>query len=180
MVKKLAYPAIASDGVNRFTITMIDFPDISIDASNREFAYKLVYDALEERIYDLAYEGKPIPEPMSTKHTYKPEFLADHLIYITIPFERKEFFWNKPFLDRCIACAVLVAMSCAINNYPLRPSTFFVLVIFWLILVALFSIVSGFTFYVHPKLDWQKCTLAKRIFSIIIISIIIIFAGFIL
>ena len=169
MAKNLSYPAIAFEGENCFIIMIVDFPDINIDAPNRESAYRLAYDALENKLYDLAYNGKPFPKPMSRQHKYTEEALKNNLVYITVPFERKEFYWRKPFMDRCIGSAVISTFLMLRSTRP-PVTTALLWLLAWLLIFIVLSVVSLGTFSLQEKLSFEKVSLLKRLVSIVGIS----------
>lgn len=171
MAKNLSYPAIAFEGENCFIIMIVDFPDISVDAPNRESAYRLAYDALENKLYDLACDGKPFPKPMSRQHKYPEETLKNNLVYITVPFERKEFYWRKPFMDRCIGSAV-ISTFLMLRSVQSPVITALLWLLTWFLIFIVLNIVSLGTIPLQEKLSFEKVSLPKRIFSIVVISLL--------
>lgn len=165
-MKLLIYPVVLDCNEGKKIYKVVDFPEITYAGTDIKWASFFLYTQIEDKIYDLAHDGNPIPKP-----TIIPEDEQEKYIYITIPFERKEFYWGKPFMDRCIGSAIISAFLILRSVQP-PAITALLWLLTWSLIFIVLSIVSLGTIPLQEKLSFEKVSLPKRIFSIVVISLL--------
>ena len=87
---KLTYPVKVTfvEG-NSLIYKVVDFPNIVGSSSSglHDYIFGHLYDEIENALYELAYAGEEIPRPTLISSEERGDY-----IYITVPFERKEFY----------------------------------------------------------------------------------------
>ncbi len=168
---KLTYPVKVTfvEG-NSLIYKVVDFPNIVGSSSSglHDYIFGHLYDEIENALYELAYAGEEIPRPTLISSEEKGDY-----IYITVPFERKEFYWNKPFMDRCIGSAVLSAFSMLDLNS--HQSIFLLLltwVFLWIVIFFILSFVAALTTRMQIDLSFEKVPLSKRLLTIVVLSLL--------
>ena len=169
-MKKLTYPikVIHMDGNTIYSV--VDFPGIveicSAKAGLKDIAFLLLYDKVEDTLRELVHKGKRIPTP-----TMIPSYEQDNYIYITIPFERKEFWWQKSFLDCCIGSAVLSTIL-VLYNFQSPVFRLLIWLAIWIVAVVLSSLVSKLMFFCQRRLSFERVSLKKRLLFAVSMSIV--------
>ena len=167
---KLTYPVKIIPVGSQLLYQVVDFPDITMSDSSpstvKDIVFSILYDRIEERIYDMAFNGKDIPKP-----TVISADAWDSHVYITVPFERKEFYWRKPFMDRCIGSAVISTFfTLSTQQDPIY--TLFTWLFVCLCMFIVLSIVSLLTIRLQIDLSFERVSLGKRLTTILGLSLL--------
>lgn len=163
-MKKLTYPVTLTYYEGKKIYRVVDFPEITCSDTDKEWVSYILYTQIEDKIYDLACDDKPIPKP-----TVIPKNEQENYIYITVPYENKRFYWSKDFMDRCIGSAVISTFLMLRSTRP-PVTTALLWLLAWLLIFIVLSVVSLGTFSLQEKLSFEKVSLLKRLVSIVGIS----------
>ena len=163
-MKLLIYPVVLDYDEGKKIYKVVDFPEITCSDTDKKWASFFLYTQIEDKIYDLACDNKPIPEP-----TVVPKNEQENYIYITVPYENKRFYWSKDFMDRCIGSAVISTFLMLGSTRP-PVTTALLWLLAWLLIFIVLSVVSLGTFSLQAKLSFEKVSLLKRLVSIVGIS----------
>lgn len=168
---KLTYPVKVTfvEG-DSLIYKVVDFPNIvgSSSAGLHDYIFRHLYDEIENALYELAYAGEEIPRPTLISSEDRGDY-----IYITVPFERKEFYWNKPFMDRCIGSAVLSAfLILDLNSHQSIFAALLLWAFFWMLTFFILSFIATLTIRMQIALSFEKVSLSKRLLTIVVLSLL--------
>ena len=169
-MKKLTYPVRVTYFYGTTTYTVVDFPDITLSfpGSSRadSLVFSILYDRIDGALHALVHHGLKFPTP-----TYVVPSEQEDYIYITIPFQRKEFYWNKPFLDCCISASIVSAFIALFTNKSFLGALL-VWSISWLSIFIESILVSACTHHLQETFSFEKVSLSKRLLAILGLSVL--------